>query len=111
MTQRGEVWLVDFGEPIGHGHGYRRPAVVISADQLNRSRAELAVVLPVTTARRGLPSHVEIEPGVSGLEHTSYAKVEDIKSVSTERLIRRLGAIPAERLNQAEHALRLLLGL
>ncbi len=110
-ARRGEVWLVDFGEPIGHEQGYRRPAVVISADQLNRSRAELAVVLPVTTTRRGLPSHVEIEPGDSGLSHISYAKTEDIKSVSTQRLIRRLGSVPADRLNRAERALRMLLGL
>lgn len=111
MVQRGDVWLVDFGEPIGHEQGYRRPAVVISEDQLNHSRAGLAVVLPVTTTRRGLPSHIEIEPGDSGLSETSYAKAEDIKSVSTQRLVRRLGAVTADRLNRAEHALRLLLGL
>lgn len=111
MAQRGEVWLVDFGQPIGHEQGYRRPAVVISADQLNRSRAELAIVLPVTTTRQDLPSHIEIEPGESGLSHTSYAKTEDIKSVSTQRLIRRLGAVAVDRLGRAEHALRLLLGL
>lgn len=111
MARRGEIWLVDFGEPVGHEQGYRRPAVIVSADQLNRSRAGLAVVLPVTTTRRGLPSHIEIEPGDSGLSQTSYAKTEDIKSVATERLIRLLGTIPADRLNRAEHALRLLLGL
>lgn len=110
-AQRGEIWLVDFGEPVGHEQGYRRPAVIISDDRLNRSRAELTIVVPVTTTRRGLPSHIEIEPGGSGLEHTSYAKTEDVKSVSTNRLIRRLGAIPVDRLNRAEHALRLLLGL
>jgi mRNA interferase MazF len=111
MAHRGEVWLVDFGEPIGHEQGYRRPAVVISVDRFNRSRAELAVVLPITSTRRGLPSHIEIEAGESGLDHTSYAKTEDIKSVSTQRLIRRLGLVPADRLDRAEHALRLLLGL
>ncbi|MBN9608533.1 MAG: mRNA-degrading endonuclease [Actinobacteria bacterium 69-20] len=111
MAHRGEVWLVDFGEPIGHEQGYRRPAAVISVDRFNRSRAELAVVLPITSTRRGLPSHIEIEAGESGLDHTSYAKTEDIKSVSTQRLIRRLGLVPADRLDRAEHALRLLLGL
>lgn len=56
-------------------------------------------------------AHVEIEPGESGLSHTSYAKAEDIKSVSTQRLVRRLGAVSADRLERAEHALRLLLDL
>lgn len=111
VAQRGEVWLVDFGEPVGHEQGYRRPAVIVSDDRLNQSRAELAIVVPVTTTRRGLPSHIEIEPGGSGLDHTSYAKAEDVKSVSTRRLIRRLGVIPADRLNRTEHALRLLLAL
>lgn len=83
----------------------------MSDDRLNRSRAELAIVIPVTTTRRGLPSHVEIEPGDSGLKQTSYAKTEDVKSVSTTRLVRRLGVVPADRLNGAEQVLRLLLGL
>lgn len=46
----------------------RRPAVVISADPLNESRAGVVIVVPSTTARLGLPSHVEIEPGTSGLD-------------------------------------------
>ena len=111
VAHRGEIWLVDFGEPVGREQGYRRPAVIISDDRLNRSRAELVIVVPVTTTRRGLPSHVEIEPGASGLKNTSYAKTEDVKSISTNRLIRRLGVVPADRLNRAEHALRVLLRL
>lgn len=110
-TQRGEIWLVDFGDPVGHEQGYRRPALIVSADGLNRSRAELVIVVPVTTTRRGLPSHIEIESGESGLTHTSYAKTEDVKSVSTRRLIQRLGVIPSDGLHRAEHALRLLLDL
>lgn len=108
---RGEVWLVDFGEPVGHEQGYRRPALIMSVDRFNRSRAGLAVVLPITTARRGLPSHIEIEAGLSGLEHTSYAKTEDIKSVSTNRLVRRLGGASRDVVYRAEGALRILLGL
>ena len=103
--------MVDFGTPIGHEQGYRRPAVVVSDDHLNRSRAELTIVVPVTTTRRGLPSNVELEPGSSGLAEVSYAKGEDIKSVSTQRLTRRLGTIPADRLDSIERVLRLLLGL
>jgi mRNA interferase MazF len=111
VARRGEVWLVDFGTPVGHEQGFRRPAVVVSDDRLNGSRAELVIVIPTITTRRGLPSHVAIETGDSGLAETSHAKAEDIKSVSTHRLIRRLGALPADRLNHAEQVLRPLLGL
>ena len=34
-ARRGEVWLVDFGVPVGREGGYVRPAVVVSSDMLN----------------------------------------------------------------------------
>ncbi|MPZ66481.1 MAG: type II toxin-antitoxin system PemK/MazF family toxin [Pseudonocardiaceae bacterium] len=98
--RRGEIWLVDFGTPIGHEQGYRRPAVVVSADRLNSSRAGLVIVVPVTRTRRNLPSHVEIEPAESGLRDVSYAKCEDIKSVSRERLVHRIGDAPEQELHR-----------
>ena len=93
MTHRGEVWLVDFGEPVGREQSGRRPAVVVSADPLNHSRAGVVIVVPTTTTRRGLPSHVEIEPGSSGLDDPSYAKCEGVKSIPEQRLIARLGSV------------------
>ena len=39
------------------------------------------MVVPITSARRGLPSHVEIDDAASGLSQVSYAKCEDLKSI------------------------------
>jgi mRNA interferase MazF len=105
------VWLVDFGDPVGSEQSGRRPAVVGSADRLNESRAGVVIVVPTTTALRGLPSHVEIEPNGSGLDEVSYAKCEDVKSVSTQRLIARLGVVNDEATFQIARALRFLLDL
>jgi mRNA interferase MazF len=105
------VWLVDFGDPVGHEQAGRRPAVVVSADPLNASRAGVVVVVPTTTAVRGLPSHIEIDPGESGLDEVSYAKCEDIKSISDERLIARLGVASDDAMFQIARALRFLLDL
>ncbi len=110
-TRRGEVWLVDFGDPVGREQSGKRPAVVVSADTLNESRAGVVVVVPITTTYRGLPSHVEIDRGPSGLDEVSYAKCEDIKSVSEQRLVGRLGAVGDEVMFQAARALRFLLDL
>jgi mRNA interferase MazF len=67
--------------------------VIVSADPPNEGRAGVVIVVPTTTTHRGLPSHVEIEPGSSGLDEVSYAKCEDVKSTPEERLIARLGAV------------------
>jgi len=108
---RGEVWLIDFGEPVGREQSGRRPAVVVSADQLNDSRAGVTIVVPLTTTHRGLPSHIEIDKRGSGLDETSYAKCEDIKSVSEQRLIAQLGLVEEQVMFQIARALRFLLEL
>jgi mRNA interferase MazF len=106
---RGEVWLVDLGEPVGSEQAGRRPAVVVSADGLNESRAGVVIVVPCTTTYRGLPSHIEIDPAASGLDEVSYAKCEDVKSLSDRRLVARLGAVNEEVLLEVARALRFLL--
>jgi mRNA interferase MazF len=109
--RRGELWLVDFGEPVGHEQSGRRPAVIASADPLNDSRAGVVIVVPLTTAHRGLPSHIEIDKRDSGLDELSYAKCEDVKSVSEQRLIAQLGAVEDQVMFQIARALRFLLEL
>ena len=106
---RGEIWLVDFGVPVGREQAGRRPAVIVSADPLNESRAGIVIVVPCTTTRRGLPSHIELDPQSSGLDDISYAKCEDIKSISDERLIARLGDAPLNALFDITRSLRFLL--
>lgn len=108
---RGDVWLVDFGEPVGREQAGRRPAVVVSADALNEGPAGVVVVVPLTTAHRGLPSHIEIDPETSGLGEVSYAKCEDVKSISSERLIAHLGRAGPDVVFAMGRAIRFLLEL
>lgn len=105
------MWLVDFGEPVGREQAGRRPALVVSADGLNEGPSGVVIVVPITTARRDLPSHVEIEPGASGLDDISYVKCEDVKSISDLRLVARLGTAPPDVALQVSRALRYLMEL
>src|SRR5688500_14512027 len=109
--RRGEVWLVDFGEPVGREQAGRRPALVVSADPLNEGPAGVVIVVPITTTRRGLPSHIEVDTDESGLDRTSYAKCEDVKSVSDRRLVTRLGRCEADVLFDVGRVLTYLLDL
>lgn len=109
--RRGEIWLVDFGMPVGREQAGTRPAVVVSTDALNEGPSGVVLVVPLTSTRRQLPSHVEIEPGASGLDHPSYAKCEDVKSISERRLVDRLGAADSESMFEMVRILRYLLEL
>lgn len=111
MIWRGEVYDVDLGQPVGHEPAFRRPAVVVSVDILNNSPGQLVMVVPVTSTAYGLRSHVEVEPGSSGLGHTSYARCDQLRVISTERLSSRRGVISPDQMRAIDQALRFVLDL
>lgn len=104
--RRGDIYLCDFGDPIGHEQGFQRPALVVSHDEM--SRHGLPIVLPVTRTKRGYATHVELE-GV--LPVTSYVQCEQIRTVSAKRLIRPLAALDSLTLMRVELILRRILVL
>ena len=108
---RGDVWLVSLNPTRGHEQAGVRPAVLVSIDAFNNGPAGLAVVVPMTTTRRGIPLHVMVEPPEGGVRERSFVKCEDIRSVSTERLIERWGALSARTMAAVEDRLRVLLQL
>jgi mRNA interferase MazF len=110
-AHRGDLWLVEFGEPVGREQAGLRPAVVVSADGLNEGPAGVVMVVPITSARHGLPSHIEIDDRDSGLDQMGYARCEDLKSISDRRLVHRLGAVAAGVMVDIERVLRYLLDL
>jgi mRNA interferase MazF len=111
LIWRGEVYNVDMGHPAGHEPGFMRLAVVVSADLLNNGPGGLVMVVPVSTAAYGLRSHIELEPGASGLDHTSYARCDQLQVVSVDRLMSRRGAIDLGQTRSIEQALRFVLDL
>lgn len=90
--RQGEIWLVDLNPVRGHEQAGRRPAVVVSVDKFNHGLSGLAIVVPITGTDRGQPLHVRVDPPEGGLRKTSFAKPEDVRSISQERLVERWGA-------------------
>ncbi|MFV2096231.1 type II toxin-antitoxin system PemK/MazF family toxin [Micromonospora sp. LOL_013] len=83
-----QVWLVDFGNPVGHEEGGVRPAVIVGSTTHCRFPIGMAIVVPLTTRDRGLEHHVRIDSPESGLTRPSWARTEDITAVSTQRFRR-----------------------
>ncbi|WP_371685549.1 type II toxin-antitoxin system PemK/MazF family toxin [Mycobacterium sp. MFM001] len=111
LIWRGEVYYVDLGQPIGHEPAFRRPGVVVSVDILNNGPGGLVVVVPITTASYGLRSHVELESESTGLDRTSYARCDQLRVVSVDRLSSRQGMLTADQMQLIDQALRFVLDL
>ncbi|MEV0651204.1 type II toxin-antitoxin system PemK/MazF family toxin [Phytomonospora sp. NPDC050363] len=93
----GEIYWVDLGEPVGHEQGFHRPGVIVSRHSFNATRSALAVVMPVTTRDRGIPSHRPLDHTACGLDRPSWVRTENFRAISHLRLGGFIGQVsPAE---------------
>jgi len=111
QAARGDIWTVSFDPVRGHEQSGTRPALVVSVDLFNHGPAGLVVVLPITSRAKGISLHVSVSPPEGGLTLPSFIKCEDIRSVSIDRLVRRLGSVGPQTLSLVEDRLRILLKL
>lgn len=110
-AQWGDIWEVDFGDPLGHEQGSQRLGVVVSPNEMNDGPTEMVIIVPTTTTPRGIWSHVEIEPTIeSNLDELTYAKCEDVRAVSDIRLVYQIGVAPFESMFEIRATLTALLG-
>ncbi len=86
-----------------------RPMVVVSRHDPDPPRA-LALCVPFTTQNRG--SAYEVSLGkLKYLREESWANVQGLVAVGTEKLERRIGQLTAEQLARVKSALRFALDL
>ena len=108
---KGEIWLADLNPVRGHEQAGRRPVLVVSVDPFNQSRADLVVIIPMTSTLRNIPFHVVVQPPEGGLTNSSALLCEAVRSVSKDRLITRRGSVLRGTMAEVEDRLRVLLGL
>lgn len=113
MIRRGELWWADLGLPTGSAPALRRPVLVVSADQYNRSnlRTVTVVVLTTTTQLVALPGNVAVPADLAGLPHDSVVNVTQVATIDRGTLEERIGELPDWLLAQVDGGLQRALGL
>lgn len=93
---RGEVRWADLNPVRGHERSGHRPVLIVSHDIFNaRSGTVIAVALTSRAQKAGFPLTLQLK--VAALRKPAWAKISQIRSLSVERIGKRLARVePAE---------------
>ena len=106
-VRRGEIWWVDLDPTRGSEIRKTRPAVVVTADGLNRARRTV-VVVPLSTGPEPRPPIVVATPSAGA---GAVAVCDQLRAVDKQRLSRTQGRLSAVDLRTVEDGIRRVLEL
>ncbi|WP_420446747.1 type II toxin-antitoxin system PemK/MazF family toxin [Candidatus Poriferisodalis sp.] len=111
--QRGHICWTDLGEPAGSEPGLRRPVVIVSDDNFNRSRIATVIGVAVTSNLRlsDAPGNVGLPASESGLSLDSVVNVSQVVTIDKAELSEPISVISAATMERIEDGLCLVLGL
>ena len=106
---RGAVHWADLSPTRGHEQSGRRPVLILSADVFNeRSGTVIAVALTTQPQRAGFPLTLELDS--AQLPKPSWIKISQIRTLSAQRIGRKLGAASPEEVARVIEGLNEILG-
>ena len=106
---RGEVLWAELNPTIGREQQGSRPVIVLSQDVFNeRSGTVIAMALTSREPRAGFPLTLEIRS--MDLPKRSWVKISQIRTLSTERLGKRIGRISEEEIRRIVEGLGEIIG-
>jgi mRNA interferase MazF len=96
---RGDIRWADLRPVQGREQAGRRPVVVISHEVFNdRSGTVIAMALTSQPQSAGFPLTLEVEE--ASLPKRSWVKISQVRTLSVDRLGRKLGRLSPETLDQ-----------
>ena len=106
---RGEIRWADLNPVRGREQAGLRPVLILSQDIFNeRSGTVIAMAITSQPQRAGFPLTLELKSGI--LPKTSWVKISQIRTLSVERIGKRIGRTPPEELTQVIEGLNEIIG-
>ena len=106
-ARRGEIWWVNLDPAQGSEIRKTRPAIVVTANALNRARRTV-VVVPLSTGPQPRPPIIVSTPSAGP---NSVVVCDQVRAVDKRRLTRSEGQLSAVDLRSIEDSLRRVLEL
>lgn len=110
---RCDIWMVDFGDPIGSEPGFVRPGIIIQNDKINATGFNTTVVIPMTTNLRlaDYEGNVLVPSDKTGLQKDSVAVTPQITAIDKSCLLYFIGKVPSRLIKEINSALKFTLDL
>lgn len=110
---RGEIWWADFGIPFGSEPDFRRPVLIVQADEFNKSLINTIVIVPFSTnlTLEGAPGNVLLERTITNLSKDSVVVVSQLYAVDRTRLIERISKLEKRLMYEIDDGMQLVLGI
>ena len=107
---RGEVRWADLNPTRGHEQAGRRPVLVLSHDIFNkRSGTVIAMALTSRPQKAHFPLTYSLEAGQ--LQKPSWVKISQIRTLSVERIGKKIGSVEPEQLAEIVDGLNQIIGI
>ena len=105
--RRGEVWWASLGDPSGSVPGYRRPVIIVQADDFNDSAIRTVLCVSVTLNLRlgEALGNVRLPRRASGLTKDSVANVSQVITTDKQFLTQRIGRLAPAALRDIDAGL------
>jgi len=113
VVKRGEVWWASLGEPRGSEPGYKRPVVIVSANEFNKSTIKTVIVAVITSNLRlaEAPGNFSISKKDSGLAKESVVNVSQLLTLDKSFLVEKSKKIPELKIIRLNEGLKLVLSI
>jgi mRNA interferase MazF len=106
---RGDIRWADLNPTRGHEQAGLRPVIVLSHDIFNeRSGTVIAMAITSQPQRAGFPLTLELHS--EDLPKCSWVKISQIRTLSVERIGKRLGRTSPEEMTQLVEGLNEIIG-
>ena len=109
LIKRGDIFYADLDPIIGSEQGGIRPVVVVQNNVGNKYSPTL-VVLPLSTAKKHLPTHIRI-CGSEMLPKDSVVLAEQIRTIDRNRLKSYVGSVGFEIMEKVDKAVKISIGV
>jgi len=110
--KRGEVYLAALDPVVGKEISKTRPVVIVSNDK-NNEFSGTVTILPITSKnlKSIYPFEVFLSKGSGSLPKDSKVKADQIRTLDKRRIIRLIGKLRKDEMDEIEKALKIHLAL